>query len=731
MTSSFEGIAFRRGDVTVLYYGEAKAIDAAGKTALLEERWAQGELTIVVPASFLAGAKFPVLVDPFIGSVATVDGAVDLAQNPAVATNESTLPFRALAVWSTNQTSPQSIRGRIIDPHGNTIVGPISAVDETFFDEYYTNPRVAWSGTYWVVAANGNSPILGGGANPNFIQVNRIDTAGTKTTGMSLNATSGPNIEHEVDVACNSGGQCLVVWSWDSDNSGTTDSIRGVFYLPGTNTFGSTFSIITTTTGQRSHPRVASNGTDFYVVLQRNDITSIDGYRVTAGGAILSVTPTQSGTARLHPEVSHNDQLGLYLVLWDDGSSGVYGSVVTDASPPVPLPGVAPLFPMAQKPEATSQQWMGWEMAVLDLTGTVSAIALIRPNGTITSASFLAARGAVLSADVAHFYRGLSVVVYEDDLGSATDHDIRGHEFITPATEYADFDNNGYASGFVWRPGPNAYFYFNNDLGSVATTSVQFGTTGDIPVRTDFLGKGTPDLTVFRPSTGNWYIDTNHNGTVDLTRQFGAPGDIPVPGDYDGDGLTDFAVFRPSTGYWYILTSSSGFMTTISVQFGTNGDIPVPGYYSGFFNTNIAVWRPSTGTWYVDLDNNGTVDIQAQFGTAGDIPVPGDYGPSSGAGYPDGVTDFAVFRPSTGTWYVSRNRNGVVDLAVQFGTNGDIPIGGIYDLNPVINSPFAVFRPSNGTWYVNVNNNGFVELSRQFGTAGDIPMQQPSGQYRN
>src|SRR6266536_3284077 len=157
-TSSFEGIAFRRGDVTVLNYGEAKAIDAAGRTALLEERWSQGELTIVVPASFLAGAKFPVLVDPFIGSLATVDSAVDLAQNPAVATTESTAPFRALAVWSTNVTGAKRIRGRIIDPRGNTLVGPISAVDEVFFlDDYYTNPRVAWSGTSWVVAANGHA----------------------------------------------------------------------------------------------------------------------------------------------------------------------------------------------------------------------------------------------------------------------------------------------------------------------------------------------------------------------------------------------------------------------------------------------------------------------------------------------------------------------------------------------------------------------------------------------
>src|SRR6266496_4399501 len=110
-TSSFEGIAFRRGEDTVLFYGAAKAVDAGGRTALLEDRWADGELTLVVPASFLAAARFPVLVDPYIGGRVTVDNAVDLAQNPAVASGGNYL-FEALAVWSTDVTSPQSIRGR-------------------------------------------------------------------------------------------------------------------------------------------------------------------------------------------------------------------------------------------------------------------------------------------------------------------------------------------------------------------------------------------------------------------------------------------------------------------------------------------------------------------------------------------------------------------------------------------------------------------------------------------
>jgi len=730
VTSSFEGIAFRRGDDTLLFYGAAKAVDAAGRTALLEERWSDGELTIVVPDSFLASARFPVLVDPYIGSLTAVDAANDLAQNPAVATTEgnSVPTFLALAVWSTDETSPQSIRGRIIGVSGNTIHGPISVVDEgSGFSDFYTNPRVAWdsNSVVWVVAAVGH---LNGGPTPNFIQVNKVDAFGTKTTGGTLNGVSADLREDEVDVACNKFDLCLITWLVDRDDDGTLDSVKGVFYTVSANTFGSIFAIHDATL-TRSHSRVASNGTGFYEVNTLNG-DFIEGWSVSSGGSVVQANPSQSASAeKANPSVSFNLYLNKYLVAWDTGSGHtIRATTMSSATPPVPSGSDTLVFGNGLNPQITAEQYMGWSMAFFEPGGTAAAIGLVRPNLSFGSGGVLDATGAIPSADVAHFFRGLSIVVYEDERNSATDHDIRAREFRTQAIEYADFDNNGWASAFVWRPGGNAYFYYSNDLGSPPVSSVQFGTTGDIPVRTDFFGSGLPDLAVFRPSNGTWYIDTDRNGTVNVAIQFGTSGDIPVPGDYDGDGRTDLAVFRPSNGTWYIRYSATA--ATTSVQFGTNGDIPVPADYNGDFRTDIAVWRPSTGFWYVDTNLNGTVDIQAQFGTAGDIPVPGDYGPAS-AGIPDGQADFAVFRPSTGTWYVSRNRDGVVSQATQFGTNGDIPVGGVYDHDPEVQSPFAVFRPSNGTWYIDRENGGVVDLTSQFGTNGDIPMQQPSGQYRH
>jgi hypothetical protein len=85
------------------------------------------------------------------------------------------------------------------------------------------------------------------------------------------------------------------------------------------------------------------------------------------------------------------------------------------------------------------------------------------------------------------------------------------------------------------------------------------------------------------------------------------------------------------------------------------GDVPVPEDYNDDGVTDPAVYRPSTGQWFVR--NQFTV----AWGLPKDMPVPGDY---SG----DGAADVAVYRPSTGQWLV-RNQ-----FIVQWGRAGDVPV---------------------------------------------------------
>ena len=79
---------------------------------------------------------------------------------------------------------------------------------------------------------------------------------------------------------------------------------------------------------------------------------------------------------------------------------------------------------------------------------------------------------------------------------------------------------------------------------------------------------------VFRPASGNWYLDTTKTGVVYTTFHFGTRGDIPVVGDWDGNGISDGGVFRPSNGNWYLDITKTGKASTV-FHFGTPADVPV------------------------------------------------------------------------------------------------------------------------------------------------------------
>jgi uncharacterized repeat protein (TIGR03803 family) len=280
-----------------------------------------------------------------------------------------------------------------------------------------------------------------------------------------------------------------------------------------------------------------------------------------------------------------------------------------------------------------------------------------------------------------------------------------------------DYDGDGTADMSVWRPSTGQWFVTpSTDPGTPIVQS--WGLNGDMPVPGDYDGDGKADFAVWRPSTGGWWIIPSSNPANPTSQYWGLPGDIPVPGDYDGDGKTDIAVWRPSTGGWWIVPSSNP-ASPISQYWGLPGDMPVPGDYDGDGKTDFAVWRPSTGQWFVVPSGNPGTPIVQSWGLNGDKPMPGDYDR-------DGKTDFAVWRPSTGQWFVIPSGNPGTPIVQAWGLSGDIPAPADYDGDG--KTDFAIWRPSTGQWFVIPSTNPMTSTATSWGLPGDIPIQKPIGQ---
>ncbi len=134
--------------------------------------------------------------------------------------------------------------------------------------------------------------------------------------------------------------------------------------------------------------------------------------------------------------------------------------------------------------------------------------------------------------------------------------------------------------------------------------------------------------------------------------------------------------------------------------------------FDGDAFADSAVYRPSTGNWFILNSSTNTVTID-QFGANGDIPIDGDFDG-------DGRCDVAIYRPSQGTWFFKRSSDSTITGAT-FGGAGDKPIPGDYDKDG--KTDMAFFRPGNGNWFVLRSSTNFSTFfAYPFGQAGDIPL---------
>ena len=71
-----------------------------------------------------------------------------------------------------------------------------------------------------------------------------------------------------------------------------------------------------------------------------------------------------------------------------------------------------------------------------------------------------------------------------------------------------------------------------------------------------------------------------------------------------------------------MLKSSTNYTTFSSVSWGLSTNIPVPGDYDGDGRTDPAVFRPSTGAWYIlKSSTNYTTSFGVSWGLSTDLPI--------------------------------------------------------------------------------------------------------------
>lgn len=252
----------------------------------------------------------------------------------------------------------------------------------------------------------------------------------------------------------------------------------------------------------------------------------------------------------------------------------------------------------------------------------------------------------------------------------------------------------------IFRPANGQWFLDLNGNGIWDGCNVDlclgpFGGTGDLPIIGDWTGSGMQNIGIFRPSTGEWFLDLNGNGTLDgcnidrCLRTSSSQNGLPFAGDWNGSGLDMIGELIPGrTAKWYLDINSDGTLdcnSDLCFKFIANdGDLPVAGDWNGSGKSKIGVFRPSTGAWYLDLNGDGqwkncTFEIcMKSFGTAGDRPVAGDW---TG----NGKTKIGVYRAATGEWFLDLNGNGKWDGSATDGysqfidkQDGDLPVVGIW-----------------------------------------------------
>jgi hypothetical protein len=132
-----DGFAFLGANGGVRY-GRATAIDAAGRRLDLATEWAHGALRITVPASFVAEASLPLLVDPMIGAISALTPSALELRSTDIAFDAS-LGQYVVCYERSFSGSDHDVYAAYLDAQ----MQPLGLLTVDYTNAYWTKPRIA------------------------------------------------------------------------------------------------------------------------------------------------------------------------------------------------------------------------------------------------------------------------------------------------------------------------------------------------------------------------------------------------------------------------------------------------------------------------------------------------------------------------------------------------------------------------------------------------------------
>jgi hypothetical protein len=290
-------------------------------------------------------------------------------------------------------------------------------------------------------------------------------------------------------------------------------------------------------------------------------------------------------------------------------------------------------------------------------------------------------------------------------------------------TDFVVVEIGAVGTPLVWKTRENG--------GSGATSGQVHGTSGDNASSSgDYTGNAKAEYTVWR--NGIFYISPFVGGTTEY-KYFGQAGDnLGRVGDYDGDGKDDECVIRvvSSVLQWHIRNSSNGAYRV--VQFGriVTGESTLAfqgADFNGDGREELVVAQVVTGTgattWHIADALTGAYVLRCNWG---DFDIDFVINPADYTG--DGIADLVAWRAGGAGadaryWYIRNTATGALVPPQLFGIgdpafiNQDFPVRGDYDGDGI--SDIAVWRPTTGQfWWINSSNGG-VPTPIVWGTGAD------------